>query len=248
MSGDVRYEFRSLQYLLSDAQLETFLQLYDKPSRIAWIERFWEALDPTFTSEENELRAEHEQRVLHAEDYFRVPKWPGWDARGEMLIRYGIPTERYQHPAAVLPPPSGIVPAWEEWVYATPPISMKFEDVYASGEYTSFLSHVTAVGKPRGIYGGNRATGTRGGETTDGTDVNAGDRPLDSYGIGEWNSIFAFDPDNTENPVAYPFLFTEGQLPFYYTVDSFDGGKNLDRVNPLFRPGKNGFTRRHQSA
>ncbi|MDZ7721578.1 MAG: tetratricopeptide repeat protein [candidate division KSB1 bacterium] len=86
-------------HVLSD---EAFDTLYQKPmeAQKRLIDLYWRHHDPTLTTLENEARQEFNVRVLQAhqrfsyydelDDFFYAP----WDARGELLIKYGPPDTR----------------------------------------------------------------------------------------------------------------------------------------------------------
>jgi GWxTD domain-containing protein len=93
-----------MQYVLRPEELADLLS-NTKPARCqAWIDAWWAARDPIPTDGTNQARDEHERRVLEAQAHFGRGKWPGWDDRGEVLIRYGEPASRMQSGADVVPP------------------------------------------------------------------------------------------------------------------------------------------------
>jgi GWxTD domain-containing protein len=72
-----------MQYLLTPDQLRELLSLERDHARRRWIDDYWSLRDPIHTTDENEIRAEHERRVAVAQKYFYRAKWPMWDQRGE---------------------------------------------------------------------------------------------------------------------------------------------------------------------
>jgi len=84
----------SMQYLMNPYQLRQFFALADDEARRAWITRFWAANDPTPTTPVNEMKTEHYLRADIARAEFARTSFPGFDRRGEVLIRYGFPDYR----------------------------------------------------------------------------------------------------------------------------------------------------------
>ncbi|HSG27219.1 MAG TPA: GWxTD domain-containing protein, partial [Candidatus Krumholzibacterium sp.] len=104
-----------LRYSLNKYQMRQYLTLETPAMREDWIERYWIEHDPTPASPENERRIEHETRVELARKLFGMKKPPGWDKRGETLIRWGMPSVRTKIPADI-----GfyeMVPPGELWYY-----------------------------------------------------------------------------------------------------------------------------------
>jgi GWxTD domain-containing protein len=123
----------SLQYLMNPYQLRQFFRLPDDEARRQWIIRFWLANDPTPTTPENEMRTEHYLRADLARTEFAVASWPGWDKRGEILIRYGFPDYRGQIPSEVTP--RKVHPPGEMWFYRRHQMIIRFSDINLSGNY-----------------------------------------------------------------------------------------------------------------
>ena len=81
---------------------EAFDSLYQKPEKVQkeHIEMYWKYHDPTLTTLKNEAKQEFNVRLLQAhqrfsyfdnlEEFYYAP----WDARGELLIKYGPPENR----------------------------------------------------------------------------------------------------------------------------------------------------------
>lgn len=99
-----RAAFRRIDLLVP---VEEAAQLTAKgeAERAEYERRFWQAHDPTPTTEANERWMEHLARVFLADAFFGVPKLGlrGWEtARGKAWIRYGQPqSEMYTVEAAV---------------------------------------------------------------------------------------------------------------------------------------------------
>jgi len=94
LSPEMQLEIGALQYFLNPYQLNQFFSLPGDSLRREWIEEYWRALDPTPTTDKNEMMIEHYVRVRLAREFFSSDQWPGWDKRGEVFIRYGAPNYR----------------------------------------------------------------------------------------------------------------------------------------------------------
>jgi GWxTD domain-containing protein len=126
--------FAGLQYLMNPYQIRHFLALRSKEQRIRWIELFWKQRDPTPTTDKNEMETEHTIRVKLARQFYRNKKWPGWDKRGEVFIRYGAPDYRGKIYGEVtinrrMSPPREI------WYYRGHNMLVSFENFGLKGEY-----------------------------------------------------------------------------------------------------------------
>jgi GWxTD domain-containing protein len=124
--------FYELQPLMTNEQTFEYLSLPNARERSAWTYRFWVGLDPTPTTEANERRVEHEHRILLARERYPSSKVPGWDVRGEVLIRYGEPANvgRIDEDISA----SSYTGAGETWYYAAPRMTVRFQRNLA-GEY-----------------------------------------------------------------------------------------------------------------
>ncbi|HET6350064.1 MAG TPA: GWxTD domain-containing protein [Candidatus Krumholzibacteria bacterium] len=126
-------QIASLQYLMNGYQLRQFFRLPDDEARRQWIIRFWRANDPTPTTPENEMRTEHYLRVDIARADFGRPEWPGWDKRGEVMIRYGFPDYRGELESEVTA--RKVHPPGELWFYRRHQMMIRFSDFNLNGNY-----------------------------------------------------------------------------------------------------------------
>ena len=121
------------QYLMNPYQARHYLSLPTKPEREQWLERFWLDLDPSPTTEDNERKIEHEKRVRLARKLYGMDKKPGWDKRGETLIRWGVPGRRTRIFADIgfyrMEPPG------EVWYYEKLDMLVHFQDYNLQGEF-----------------------------------------------------------------------------------------------------------------
>jgi len=133
LDPDEMMAYFGLQYLLNDYQKKQFLSLKSRPEREKWIEQFWAEQDPTPGTEINEKRIEHEKRVKLARKLFGIKKPPGWDRRGEVLIRFGFPTTRERIWADINF--HGMTPPGEVWYYKKLNMIVAFQNYNLKGEY-----------------------------------------------------------------------------------------------------------------
>jgi GWxTD domain-containing protein len=128
-----RLAYFGLRYSLNDHEKRHFLSQPTRTERDAWLERWWAMNDPTPATPENERRIEHELRVRIARDEFGMKKAPGWDKRGECLIRWGWPAVRSKFPANI-----GfyrMLPPGELWYYRRLDMMIMFHDFNLNGIY-----------------------------------------------------------------------------------------------------------------
>ncbi|HEX5133099.1 MAG TPA: GWxTD domain-containing protein [Candidatus Krumholzibacteria bacterium] len=123
----------ALQYLMNPYQLRQFFALPSDSSRRAWITRFWAAKDPTPSTPQNEMKAEHYLRADIAALEYHTNAWPGWDRRGEILIRYGFPDYRGKIEAEVTA--RKIHAPGELWYYRRHQMIVQFADESLNGNY-----------------------------------------------------------------------------------------------------------------
>ncbi|MBU8920686.1 MAG: GWxTD domain-containing protein [Bacteroidales bacterium] len=130
-------EYNSLQYMMNEYQRKQYLSLPDSNERERWAQRFWLELDPTPMTRRNERRVEYRKRVRQAKKMYPMNKPPGWDRRGEALIRFGEPDSKVHVPANL--------DYWNErmpgevWSYFKYDMIVAFEDPFLQNEYTWFM-------------------------------------------------------------------------------------------------------------
>ena len=126
-------QIASLQYLMNAYQVRQFFRLPNDEARRAWIIRFWQSNDPTPTTPENEMRTEHYLRSDIARTEFAIASFPGWDKRGEVMIRYGFPDYRGEIPSEVTS--RKVHPPGEMWFYRRHQMIIRFSDINLNGNY-----------------------------------------------------------------------------------------------------------------
>jgi GWxTD domain-containing protein len=114
----------AMWHIMDNDQFEEYRNLDNEYDRKEWRRKFWKSLDPTPTTDVNELKEEFDRRVIYTRAHFSecwnntnfryLPDqhlregWyhAPWDARGELYIKYGEPDMRSVY-------------GWhtEEWVY-----------------------------------------------------------------------------------------------------------------------------------
>ncbi|UCG50540.1 MAG: GWxTD domain-containing protein [Candidatus Latescibacterota bacterium] len=219
---ELRREVEALRHVLTPGELKEFLSLTTEHSRRPWIEDYWSLRDPVFTTEENEKRIEHNRRVAFAESHFFVPKFPMWDQRGEVYIRYGPPAFRQ-----IIPPqisPAGYRRPGELWFYSQHDMYVLFEDAVGTGEYTYYLERVQGPPNLRM-------------DRIDPIDKLMGAVPPlpSAHAAHQYESfqkrVHRFQEVLSKTPASYPYDFEDNRLPFVFGVDQFRGGEWVDRVD-----------------
>lgn len=125
--------YNHLQYLMNRFQKKQFLTLSSGIERKKWVDDFWIYKDPTPTTALNERKIEHEKRVELAKKLFGMDKPPGWDKRGETLIRFGMPSVRTKVPGEI--GFYGMVPPGEVWYYTSLDMLIPFHNFNLNGVF-----------------------------------------------------------------------------------------------------------------
>ncbi len=254
LSPEERYTYFGLQYLMSKHQVRQFLSLETSAERTAWIERFWIDNDPTPATEKNERRIEHEKRVALARKLFGMKKAPGWDRRGETLIRFGMPGYRVKTFGDI-----GfyrMVPPGEMWYYESLDMLIQFHDFNLNGEHIFAIEPQGLTGREvldrmklaiehsirhemQGIYLSPEEVGAISNFNPDRIDHTADPdvrlaTPKDLIAGFEMEkmerSANNFYKYMKENPIIYSFELDAKILPVYFDVTAFRGGPDLIRT------------------
>ena len=244
LSAPIRAELAALHPLLSYEEFLDLTAMRTEASCERWIEGFWRHHDPILTTRENEARQEHERRVEFATSWFGRAEWPGWDQRGEICIRYGLPPSRTSETADVAPR-SYIRPV-EYWFYPSLGMTVQFEDAFGNGNYTYYLAHVQLPAHERFSSDRMRMPAGQWGAMPDlDLDYLTFDVTLGAGGgyFGMSGSADQFIGDDFERsllrfpevletiPVVYPFDYRHMRVPIEYEVAYFRGGEAVDRVD-----------------
>ncbi len=143
LSPALQDELAGLQYLLNPFQVRHLLKLQNDSLRMEWIETYWKSQDPTPITPYNEKRIEHTVRARLARQFFKLNRWPGWDKRGEVFIRYGPPDYRGkiwgEITARKMRPPG------ELWFYKRHNMLVSFQNFGLKGEYIYSLNPLGAA-------------------------------------------------------------------------------------------------------
>lgn len=233
--------YGGLQYLLGDSAKIVYLSLSTPDERARWLDRFWISVDPTPTTDENEARDEHEQRVRKARELFRMADPPGWDGRGEIFIRFGEPSFRVKIMGDVTT--HGLTTPSESWFYAALNMSVQFVDINLKGRYS--YATPQRLRKPPGPPG-PRGPGQRGPfeppvpDYTADEDVRIMEAMTYPYLTAELEGMKARHADENFHICMdrYAALYScdvEWQpLPLSFDVSTFRGGDWRDRVEVSF--------------
>jgi GWxTD domain-containing protein len=81
-------------YIITTQEGRAFMSLKSDAEREQFIQAFWMRRDPDPDTTENEYRAEHYERIAHANQNFSFNSLAGWRTdRGRIYIMYGKPDE-----------------------------------------------------------------------------------------------------------------------------------------------------------
>lgn len=243
LSPELMREVGALQYVLRPEQLAALLSVPEDRRCREWIEAYWDARDPDYTTPANEARDEHDRRVAAAETHFFWPGWPGWDDRGGIFIRYGPPLSYYRIPADV--DFSGYMSAKEYWYYSNFDMYATFADPKGSGRFVTHLEDVDMPGSERARNDRRvLASAFDADQPAEQMAIDAG--PLDlpvpfpeKYHDDFMKRVFRLQEVIEQHPVVYPFDFESMRVPMIFDVQAFRGGDRVDRVdvNVEFEPG-----------
>ena len=244
-AGELR-EYYGLQYIMSDTQKMEYLSLAAASERALWLERFWIGVDPTPTTEVNEARKEHTQRVAAARQLFGRTDPPGWDGRGEILIRFGAPSLRTSIMGDVTS--VGLELPQEVWYYDVLNMSVTFTDINLMGRFTYATQErrLRTPGPPE-RYASNTSTERgRGPYTPREPDYIADELFRIESSMMQPNRIWELEglkasraADNFSVYMGtYAALYSSdiqwAPLPCSYDIVSFQGGNEIDRTEVSF--------------
>jgi len=235
---DLLHEVAGMQYVLHPEELADLLQDSNPTRCRAWIDAWWNARDPIPTDADNEAREEHEQRVLTAQAKFGRGAWPGWDDRGEVLIRYGAPAVQTRLDADVVPP--GIyVPAEMVWYYPQFNVYARFFDTGFNG-YAQYMETVYTPPSERARSDRRTMASKYGTDVpmdymdVDMSMLDAGDvnTPMaGSDGDRFLARVYGYYDLEEKMPAVYSFDYPSMHIPAFFSVQSFRGGDGVDRVD-----------------
>jgi GWxTD domain-containing protein len=143
LSPPIQKELSGLIYFLNAHQVRQFLALQDDSLRADWLEFYWKSQDPTPITPKNEKRIEHTVRARLARQFFKINKWPGWDKRGEVFIRYGPPSYRGKIWGEVTV--RKMHPPGELWYYKQHNMLVSFQNYGLKGEYIYSINPLGAA-------------------------------------------------------------------------------------------------------
>jgi len=259
LSQEELVAYFGLRYALNSHQMKQYLSLGTAGERSGWIDRYWIDLDPTPATEGNERRDEHEARVRLARKLFAMKKPPGWDRRGETLIRYGMPATRRQIPADI-----GfyrMIPPGEMWYYQSLDMLVAFQNFNLKGEFIFAFETYGMTG--RQISDRTKAIAEYLAFTPSAELANVTSRDLEAIaGMNPDNIDYIADPDIRaeqgrdmiaaleaeknqkrrnnfdkylkENPVVYSIELRSDNLPVFFDITKFSGGGETVRTEVNF--------------
>ncbi len=132
-------EIRKAKYFASAEEMDKFDELTDVNAKRKALYQFWKKRDPDPSTPYNETLEDLRKREKYANSYFSFGNRKGWDTdRGRILLVYGMPDERIQHPF------NGDNRAYEEWFYGSIQGGVYFYFVDLTGYGNYVLVHSTA--------------------------------------------------------------------------------------------------------
>jgi GWxTD domain-containing protein len=259
LSAEERLSHFGNQYLMNRYQKKQYLSLPTAEARADWLERFWIDLDPTPATSENERKDEHDKRVALARRLFGMKKAPGWDKRGETLIRFGLPTNRAQTWGAV-----GfydVTPPGEVWYYEKLDMIVQFKNFNLKGEYLFSSERMGRSSRRELDRNQNISNLFKYGVIQDmlPTQYMSPDEIKDIVDFNPDDIDYVADPDMRmitlkdriaeieqeklqkqvnnfhmymdERPNIYSFEINWKTIPFYFDITSFRGGERILRTD-----------------
>jgi GWxTD domain-containing protein len=229
MSPEMRREVAQMSCVLTPGEFDALIGLDYDGDRERWIRKYWKYRDPVFTTPENEVLEEHLRRAAYADSAFRIAKWPMWDQRGEVYIRYGEPTIRN-----IIRPDvdaKGETFPGELWIYAEHNMTVLFEDPFSRGVYRYYIERVQGPLSARMDNIAQPIDGPVTGMLSDLTEVPQTTLAMEKAYTEHLESICNFYETMAQRPSTYPYEFQRGQEPFVFSVDNFRGGAWIDRVD-----------------
>jgi len=153
--GDPMFEdalSRSFETILADSQLAAY-STKDDFGRFLYRKRLWTRYDPTPATDVNEFLEEHLRRLAYALGHFCPAGDMDWDERGDVALRFGLPSYRVQTGADIsqVPGARGLIPPSEEWGYADKNMTVSFIDPNLDERYQLGydIKYATARGRPK---------------------------------------------------------------------------------------------------
>ncbi len=262
LNPEERLTYYGLQYMMNKYQKRQYLTLATPAERSQWVDRFWIDVDPTPATPENEKRIEHERRVALARRLFGMKKAPGWDRRGETLIRFGLPSEREKTAGTI--DFHSMTPPGEVWYYRTLDMIIPFQDYNLKGEYIYAITPIGRSSQRELERLQNVSSLMKYGvlEFLFPTEYMSSDEVKDLVDFNPDEIDYQADSDirmrtardliaehdeeklqkkmnnfytyMEERPVVYSFEINQKPLPLYFDITSFKGGTNTLRTEVNF--------------
>ncbi|GEM_PF-3161357 len=255
LEPDELLTYFGLHYQMNRYQRKQYLSLESRKLRDKWMDTYWKLIDPTPATEVNERKVEHEKRVGLARKLFGMKKAPGWDKRGETLIRFGMPANR-----TLVSPNVGfyeVVPPGEIWHYESLDMMVAFQDFNLSGEYIlpfdfSLVGGSQLQDQLKNIVEYTKNAELVGAQLTPQEVNNLASFNPDDIGytadpdirlsqaknlIAEFESIKTQKSVNNyykymkERPTVYSYEINSSILPFYFDINKFNAGAGKLRVD-----------------
>ncbi|MCK5596893.1 MAG: GWxTD domain-containing protein [Candidatus Eisenbacteria sp.] len=217
--GDPAFEdvlSRSFEIILADSQLAVY-SAEDDFGRFLYRKRLWTRYDPTPATDVNEFLEEHLRRLAYALEHFCPAGDMDWDERGDVALRFGLPSHRIQAGADIsqVPGARGLIPPSEEWGYADQNMTVSFIDPNLDERYQLGydIKYTTARGRPK-VQNDNR------NPTAGPPDPPLIPAPIElMHAMAQQKSRQARGLQALDNvPVSYGYSSVTDPLPLFYEI------------------------------
>lgn len=133
-------EVDKIKYIANGLELDQFQTLTSTKAKQRALYRFWKKRDTKPETKFNENLFKFRKLINYTERFFSYSLRKGWDTdRGRVLLKYGMPSERKQHPY------QGEQRPYEEWFYGDIQGGVYFYFVDITGYGNFILVHSTAI-------------------------------------------------------------------------------------------------------
>lgn len=124
----------AMDVLLTNSQKQ-LVQTLNRAGKVAFLNRFWDGVDPDPETPENEFKVEFERRVAYADQFYTTMQTAGHNTdRGEVYVLFGEPTEIIDRPY------EATVGPYEIWNYSNQGHTFAFGDFGKDNTYRLIYS------------------------------------------------------------------------------------------------------------
>lgn len=135
-----------LQYVL-DAKASSAYPKLSAAERQEILRLVWASLDPTPTTERNERKLAHYQRLAYAREHFAIPQDPGWARRGELEIESTLPATTRVWPSWISRT-RWRRRSWGRWIHREPRLGSPYRTPHTSALRIGTADFASWMGSP----------------------------------------------------------------------------------------------------